>query len=151
MNGPTMRRFACGSARRTSKPPRSTLRGTIMRSMASQAGASPSAGSLPGKKLMRLTPTTLANDCGPHDRHARPRAGHPRLSFAFTKDVDGRDKPGHDVENGSIHVERLGSGWFAGRIKRDLLDACLGLAQQLFAAALERLAALVNHHRLFER
>ena len=28
-------------------------------------------------------------------RHARPRAGHPRLSCAG-EDVDGRDKPGHD-------------------------------------------------------
>ena len=52
INGPTMRRRACGSARRTEKSPRSTLRGTMMSSMASQAGASPGAGSLPGKKLM---------------------------------------------------------------------------------------------------
>jgi hypothetical protein len=30
-------------------------------------------------------------------RHARPRAGHPRLnSIAARKGVDGRDKPGHD-------------------------------------------------------
>jgi hypothetical protein len=30
-------------------------------------------------------------------RHARPCAGHPRLdSVAARKDVDGRDKPGHD-------------------------------------------------------
>jgi hypothetical protein len=28
-------------------------------------------------------------------RHARPCAGHPRLSFAL-QDVDGRDEPGHD-------------------------------------------------------
>jgi hypothetical protein len=30
-------------------------------------------------------------------RHARPCAGHPRpLSLNSKKDVDGRDKPGHD-------------------------------------------------------
>src|SRR5471032_913135 len=29
-------------------------------------------------------------------RHARPCAGHPRLSLCSTQDVDGRDKPGHD-------------------------------------------------------
>jgi pimeloyl-ACP methyl ester carboxylesterase len=33
---------------------------------------------------------------GPASRHARPWAGHPRLALAGTKDVDGRDKPGHD-------------------------------------------------------
>jgi seryl-tRNA synthetase len=30
-------------------------------------------------------------------RHARPRAGHPRLKLLEGKDVDGRDKPGHDA------------------------------------------------------
>src|SRR5689334_12897100 len=30
-------------------------------------------------------------------RHARPCAGHPRLVCA--KNVDGRDKPGHDAEH----------------------------------------------------
>jgi gamma-glutamyl AIG2-like cyclotransferase len=34
-------------------------------------------------------------------RHARPCAGHPRLSSRDGKDVDGRDKPGHDDESGS--------------------------------------------------
>src|SRR5690348_492495 len=29
-------------------------------------------------------------------RHARPCAGHPRLGHYNMKDVDGRDKPGHD-------------------------------------------------------
>ena len=29
-------------------------------------------------------------------RHARPRAGHPRLVRRKFEDVDGRDKPGHD-------------------------------------------------------
>jgi hypothetical protein len=30
-------------------------------------------------------------------RHARPCAGHPRLeAIALEKNVDGRDKPGHD-------------------------------------------------------
>ena len=31
-------------------------------------------------------------------RHARPCAGHPRLAVLQPKDVDGRDKPGHDVD-----------------------------------------------------
>src|SRR5262245_60191275 len=52
MNGPTMRDCADGSARRTAKSPRSTVRGTITRAMASHAKASPAAGSLPRKKLM---------------------------------------------------------------------------------------------------
>src|SRR5262249_47485972 len=30
-------------------------------------------------------------------RHARPCAGHPRLVSSCGKDVDGRDKPGHDA------------------------------------------------------
>jgi len=37
----------------------------------------------------------------PLRRHARACRGHPRLAFwraAAKKDVDGRDKPGHDVE-----------------------------------------------------
>src|SRR5262245_57318152 len=52
MNGPTMRDCADGSARRTAKSPRSTVRGTMTRSIAAQASASPAAGSLPRKKLM---------------------------------------------------------------------------------------------------
>jgi hypothetical protein len=39
----------------------------------------------------------------PLRRHARACRGHPRLAFwpaAAKKDVDGRDKPGHDVERG---------------------------------------------------
>jgi hypothetical protein len=35
-------------------------------------------------------------------RHARPCAGHPRLSSRGDKDVDGRDKPGHNGEGGSM-------------------------------------------------
>ncbi|MGB2657501.1 MAG: hypothetical protein WBC84_04645, partial [Pseudolabrys sp.] len=35
----------------------------------------------------------------PRHCHARPCAGHPRLyDPAKIKDVDGRDKPGHDTE-----------------------------------------------------
>jgi hypothetical protein len=31
-------------------------------------------------------------------RHARPCAGHPRLhGLSAKQDVDGRDKPGHDI------------------------------------------------------
>jgi tripartite-type tricarboxylate transporter receptor subunit TctC len=36
-------------------------------------------------------------------RHARPCAGHPRLCFpGARKDVDGRDKPGHDEGEGAL-------------------------------------------------
>src|SRR3974390_2762449 len=52
MNGPTMRERAEGSARRTCKPPRSTVRGTTMCAIASLDGASPNVGSLAGKKLI---------------------------------------------------------------------------------------------------
>ena len=52
MNGPTSRRLAVGSARRTSKPPMSLALGITISSIASQAKASPGDGSLPGKKLM---------------------------------------------------------------------------------------------------
>src|SRR6516225_7992898 len=104
MNGPTMRRLACGSARRTAKCPTSTLRGTITRSMASAEGASPGSGSFPGKKLM----------------------------------------PGVPCASWLLHIERLGAGWSSARIERDLLDTRLGQAQQFLAAALERLAALIN-------
>src|SRR5256714_4066188 len=68
MNGPTMRRPTWGSARRTAKPPRSTLRGTIMSSMASLAGASPGAGSLPGKKVMVCLTLPARADAGPRAR-----------------------------------------------------------------------------------
>src|SRR5262245_66495835 len=52
---------------------------------------------------------------------------------------------------GSGDVERLGAGRLAGGIEPDLLDPSLGLAQQLLAAALERLAALVDGDRFLER
>src|SRR3954454_1955707 len=53
MNGPTICRLPCGSARRTSNPsPRSRVRGTITSSSASQDAASPSTGSLEGSQLM---------------------------------------------------------------------------------------------------
>jgi hypothetical protein len=35
---------------------------------------------------------------GPTNRNARPCAGHPRLESSDDKDVDGRDRPGHDEE-----------------------------------------------------
>src|SRR5262245_13374451 len=48
---------------------------------------------------------------------------------------------------GSADVERLGAGRLARAVERDLLDPGFGLPQQLLAAALERLAALVDRHR----
>src|SRR5215472_7324537 len=50
-----------------------------------------------------------------------------------------------------LHIERLGALRLAGCIEGDLLDARLGLAQQLLAAALEDLAALVDRDRFLER
>ena len=52
MNGPTICRFGAGSARRTSKPPRSRARGTISVSIASIAAASGQVGSSVGFQLM---------------------------------------------------------------------------------------------------
>src|SRR5689334_4147982 len=55
MNGPTICRLPWGSARRTSKPsPRSRVRGTMMRSSASQVLGSPSTGSLEGCQLIGI-------------------------------------------------------------------------------------------------
>src|SRR5262245_43445272 len=124
MKGPTMRRLTWGSARRTAKWPTSTLRGTITRSMASAARASPGAGSLAGKKLRTVSPLPMA-DAPP----GRCRSG----------------------SAGSGNVERLGAGRLAAGIEPDLLHPSLGLAEQLLAAALERLAALVDCDRLLER
>ncbi len=71
------------------------------------------------RKLMRATPRPgvslrdlLPDDAAaPHqslDRHARPCAGHSRLSRG-NEDVDGRDKPGHDGKSGTplLVVEKL--------------------------------------------
>jgi len=45
---------------------------------------------------MGLYITTLV--AGAIRRHGRVYPGHPRLAAAEKKDVDARDKPGHDVE-----------------------------------------------------
>jgi hypothetical protein len=50
-----------------------------------------------------------------------------------------------------LDVERFASGWFALSVERDLLDARLGLPQQLLAAALKRFTALVYRDRFLER
>src|SRR5206468_4257562 len=52
---------------------------------------------------------------------------------------------------GSLHVERLGPGDLAVGIGGNLVDAGLGLAQQFLAAALQRLAALIDRDRFLER
>ena len=57
MNGPTICRCAEGSARRTSKLPRSRARGTITVSMASQASLSPGCGSSAGFQLIGSSPS----------------------------------------------------------------------------------------------
>src|SRR6476619_7034659 len=53
--------------------------------------------------------------------------------------------------SGSVDVERLGTGRLAAGVERDLLDAGLGLAQQLLAAALQAFAALIDRNRLLKR
>src|SRR5690349_9228792 len=66
-------------------------------------------------------------------RHARPCAGHPRLALLLDlKDVDGRDKPGHDGGN----MRR------SSQMTRDELPG-LHLAQLrvVHAAAVERIGA----------
>src|SRR5580700_8513496 len=50
-----------------------------------------------------------------------------------------------------LDVERFAPGWFALSVERDLLDARLGLPQQLLAAALKRFTALVYRDRFLER
>src|SRR5438045_2829843 len=66
MNGPTICRLPCGSARRTPNPsPRSRVRGTMIRSSASQVLGSPSTGSLEGCQLMG----GLLQVCGDHSRN----------------------------------------------------------------------------------
>ena len=50
MKGPTSRRLAVGSARRTSKPPMSLALGMTISSMASQAKASPGVGIIAGEE-----------------------------------------------------------------------------------------------------
>src|SRR5207247_1269265 len=66
MNGPTICRLPCGSARRTANPsPRSRVRGTMIRSSASQVLGSPSTGSLEGCQLMG----GLLQVCGDHSRN----------------------------------------------------------------------------------
>src|SRR5258708_19226375 len=55
MNGPTIWRLPCGSARRTENPsPRSRTRGTMTSSSASQDRLSPSTGSVEGIQLMAV-------------------------------------------------------------------------------------------------
>src|SRR5690242_17447754 len=51
----------------------------------------------------------------------------------------------------SAEVERLSSGRLAAGVERDLLHARFRLLEQLFAARLERLAALVHGDGLLER
>src|SRR5581483_4492904 len=128
-----MRRREEGSARRTVKSPRSAVRGTTTRSIASQEGASPSLGSSAGKKLMARS--TFIPSC-PH----LLRASTPY--FSEKKNVDGRDKPGHDVE--LLPVERLGARGLAFGVAGDFFDTRLGFGEKRIATLLQRLAALVN-------
>jgi len=54
------------------------------------------------RMMLPVGPTAISLKLSqPLLRHARACRGHPRLAFqcaAAKKDVDGRDKPGHDVE-----------------------------------------------------
>src|SRR5262245_29744740 len=134
MNGPTIRRCTCGSARRTVNPPRSAVRGTITTSIASQAGASPAAGSFAGKKLIG-SPL------------AKPRRRESHMG-SWGRETSGRQPPAWDI---LLHVEGLRPGRVAGSVEGDLFDPRLRLTQELLAAALEHLAALVDRDRFLER
>src|SRR5262245_24021919 len=48
-------------------------------------------------------------------RHARLYAGHPRLSLnAVKQDVDGWDKPGHDVDGSAHNLSAVMPGFMPG-------------------------------------
>src|SRR5437867_268662 len=103
MNGPTSRRFAVGSARRTAKPPMSLELGMTISSMASQAKLSPGLGSLPGKKLMG---GSLAED-----RTVSPEAAYGTIGACGTKCLAAhcrRAPPGDlmTIEHGETAAER---------------------------------------------
>src|ERR1700732_561449 len=89
MKGPTMRRLTWGRARRTEKPPRSTLRGTITRSMASPAAASPGAGSGTGEKLIVTCSGVSCSvvSCPPRGSLDVERLGAGRLAGGIERDL----------------------------------------------------------------
>ncbi len=66
-----------------------TLGGGVTRSLALDAH---------GKSLSSALLDLEIDDSLAHSRHARTCPGHPRLGGEVEKDVDGRDKPGHDGE-----------------------------------------------------
>src|SRR5579862_321449 len=116
MNGPTMRARAEGKARCTSKSPRSTVRGTMICSIASLARASPSAGSLPGKKLMapflapklsacQSRPLRQRFELGPcdHRMHAAAEAAIGRGDHPFPADALGETQNTLGDEFGMLH------------------------------------------------
>src|ERR1700722_12640172 len=88
MKGPTMRRLTWGSARRTAKPPRSTLRGTITRST-----ASPGAGSGTGEKLI-VSCSALGRPLLRRLRERRRRRLVPRIALGKS---DQHADPSHAV------------------------------------------------------
>jgi hypothetical protein len=61
-----------------------------------------------GKRVIQILPDQFFHSAPPMsfsylNRHARPCAGHPRLNLPRRyKDVDGRDKPGHDESRSRI-------------------------------------------------
>src|ERR1700742_2661966 len=76
----------------------------------------------------------------------------PAIHFlAAKKEVVDAPRKGGPDRGQSLHVKRRDAHRLAAGIGGDLLDAGLGLAQQFLAAALERLAALVDRHRFLER
>jgi hypothetical protein len=66
------------------------------------------------------------------NRHARACRGHPRLSFSLCskQGVDGRDKPGHDVESVSI-IAKVG---IAGNAVSTALNGAVRTIVKEFAA-----------------
>src|SRR5580704_6466439 len=73
-----------------------------------------------------------------------------RRELALLRQCSGR-WPSAKLARRLRDVKRLGAGRLAGGIERDPLYPRLGLAQQLLAAALEQLAALIDGDRFLER
>src|SRR3984957_18819063 len=93
MKGTNLPPLTWGGARRTAKPPRSTLRGTITRSMASPAAASPGAGSGTGEKLI-VSCSALVRPLLRRLRERRRRPLVPRVALGKS---DQHADPSHAV------------------------------------------------------
>src|SRR5581483_12191412 len=67
------------------------------------------------------------------------------------KKLQAADAAGEWLRTPLLHIQRRRAGGLATGIGGDLVDTRLGLAQQLLAAPLQRLAALVDRDGFLER